>query len=89
MPMDADLVGQLNNAHARGIAASAGFAEQNNQLMTQLGSLIASGNAYDSRTMNGFLAQQLFNDNLVDAKSAYTTPVAPSAAPIATPVSTK
>jgi hypothetical protein len=85
--MDPDLVNQLNVGHSRGIAASAGFAEQNNQLMTQLGALIASGNAFDSRMTNGFLANQLFNEGLVQAKSAFHTPVENAAAPLAAPPS--
>jgi hypothetical protein len=86
MAMDPDLVAQLNNSHARGIAASAGVQEVNGNAMGQLGLLIASSNHFDGRLMNGFLADQLFNQQLVEAKSAYNTPYTPGAAPLpATP----
>src|SRR5579872_6405688 len=85
MPMDADLVAQLNNAHARGIAASAGVQEMNNNAVAQLGALIASSNHFDGRLMNGFLADQLFNQQLGEAKSAYGTPINPGAAPLPAP----
>ncbi len=80
--MDPDLVAQLNNSHARGIAASAGVQELNNNTLAQLGMLIASSNHFDARLMNGFLADQLFNQQLVEAKSAYQTPYQPGIAPL-------
>lgn len=85
MPMDPDLVAQLNNAHARGIAASAGVQEMNNNVVAQLGAVIASANAFDNRLLNGFLSDQLFNESVVQSKSAFHTPVEPSAAPLPTP----
>ncbi len=85
MSMDQDLVAQLNNAHARGIAASAGVQEINNNVIAQLGVNIAGSQHFDTRLMNGFLADQLFNQNLVDAKSAYNTPYTPGAAPLPAP----
>lgn len=87
MPMDPDIIGQLNTAHARGVAAAAGVQEMNNNGLAQLGLLIASANAFDNRLMNGFLAAQLFDQNLVQAKAAYHSPVEPGAAPLASPVS--
>jgi hypothetical protein len=76
--MDPDLVKQLNNTHARGIAAMGTFADQHAALITQ-------ASAYDMRLLNGFLASQLFNLDIVQAKAAYHTPVEPAAAPLPTP----
>jgi len=72
--MDPELVKQLNNAHARGIAMSGTYAEQHAMVIT-------SAMHYDNRLLNGFLASQLFNLDLIQAKSAFHTPVEPSASP--------
>lgn len=82
MAMDPDIVGQLNTAHARGIAMGGTFSEQHMAMITV-------GAQFDMRLMNGFLANQLFNQGLVEAKSAFHTPVEPGAAPVPTPVATK
>ena len=86
MAMDTDLVAQLNNAHARAVVAHTDFSTGLSAAHAQLTLNIASANAYDSRILNGFLASQLFDIGLVEAKSAYHSPVEPAAAPIATPV---
>lgn len=80
--MDPDLVKQMNNQHARALTAAADFSVNNSQVIAQLGNLIASGNAHDTRLLNGFLADQLFNESLVQSKSAYHTPVENAAAPL-------
>lgn len=67
MAMDPDLVGQLTAASARGVQSIAGFFEQH-------GALLISTAAYDMRLLNGFLASQLFNLDVVQAKTAYDTP---------------
>lgn len=78
MAVDPSVLSQLDTAHARGIAMSGTFSEQHAMMITA-----AAQN--DSRMMNGFLASQLFNEQLVQAKSAYHTPVEPAAAPLSTP----
>lgn len=73
--MDPTVVTQLNTVHGRGAAAMAVFGDQHMAMI-----MVAAQN--DSRLMNGFLASQLFNLDLVQAKSAFHTPVEPSAAPL-------
>ncbi len=81
MAMDPDIVNQLNTAHARSVVAAAGVDVQNSQLMQQLGAQIAVAAEYDQRLLNGFLASQLFNLDVVQAKTAYDTPHPPGTAP--------
>lgn len=70
---------QLDTAHARGIGTMADFFSQHAGMLTQAA-------ANDSRLMGGFLAGQLFNAQLVQAKAAFHSPVEPAAAPLpATP----
>jgi hypothetical protein len=78
MAVDPTVLTQLDTAHARGVAASAGFFEQHAAMITA-----AAQN--DSRLMNGFLAAQLFDQQIVQAKSAFHTPVEPAAPPLPTP----
>lgn len=84
--MDPELVKQFNNVHARGVIADAGFQAGVTNGMNQLSYLVASGNAFDTRLMNGFLSAQLFNTDVVQAKTAYHSPVEPAAAPLPSPV---
>ena len=78
MSIDPAVLSQLDTSHARGIAMSGTFAEQHAMM-------IVAAAQNDSRMMNGFLAGQLFNQRLVEAKSAFHTPVEPQAAPLPTP----
>ena len=89
MAMDADVVNMLNTGHARAVAASTGVEAGIAAVLNQLSLQIASANHMDTRLMNGFLADQLFQQQVVQAKEAYTTPLSPMAAPLATPVTTK
>ena len=87
MAVDPSVLSQLDTAHARGVAAAAGVDATSNQTMQQLAMQIAVASEYDQRMMNGFLSTQLFNTDVVAAKTAYHTPVEPGAAPLATPPS--
>lgn len=73
--IDPTVQAQLDAAAARGIAASGAFFEQHAMM-------IAQHAENDGRLMGGFLAGQLFNAQLVQAKSAFHTPVEPQAAPL-------
>jgi len=85
--MDQDIVAQLNTSHARAITASAGVQEMNNNIIGQLGVIIARAADYDSRLLNGFLAAQLFDQELVQSKAGFYSPIAPGSAPVAAPPS--
>lgn len=79
--MDPTVVEQLRTLHGRG---AAGLATFDNQHMA----IIIAAAQNDSRMMNGFLASQLFNEQAMQAKTAYHTPLDPSAAPLpSTPAS--
>jgi hypothetical protein len=78
MPIDGTLVNQLDQAHGRGIQSAAVFGEQH-------GAIIVAAAAFDMRLLNGFLSDQLFNQQLVEAKSAFHTPVENQASPLPTP----
>jgi hypothetical protein len=79
MALDPTIQAEFDKAHARAISSAAMFADHH-------AAIITAGAQHDSRLMNGFLANQLFNQDLVQGKSAFHTPVEPSAAPLtATP----
>ena len=78
MAVDPSVLSQLDTAHARGIAMSGTFSEQHAMM-------IVAAAQNDSRMMNGFLASQLFNEQLVQSKSAFSTPYEPGAGPLPAP----
>jgi len=69
------VLSQLEIAAARSIQVQADFTMQH-------GMAISKHEEEDGRLMSGFLAGQLFNAQLVQAKSAFHTPVEPQAAPL-------
>lgn len=75
MPIPDSVQAQLDTAAARGIQMAGAFNE------SHLAN-IAVHSESDGRLMSGFLAGQLFNAQLVQAKSAFHTPVEPQAAPV-------
>jgi hypothetical protein len=78
MAVDPTVLGVIDTAAARAVASNATFGEQH-------ASIIIAAAQNDSRLMNGFLAAQLFDQQLVQSKSAYHTPVEPQAAPLPAP----
>jgi hypothetical protein len=48
----------------------------------QHSALLITWAAADGRLMSGFLAGTLFNEQLVQSKSAYHSPIEPAAAPV-------
>lgn len=78
MPVDPSVMSAIDTSAARGAAAAGVFAEQH-------GAMIVAAAQHDSRLMNGFLAAQLFNQAVMESKSAYHTPVDPSSPPLPSP----
>lgn len=78
MALDPGVQAQLDTANARGIGMAAVFAEQHM-------AIIVAAAQNDTRLLNGYLANQLFNESLVQSKAAYHSPVEPAAAPLPTP----
>jgi len=67
MPVDATVLSQLDTASARGVGMAGTFAEQHAMI-------IVAAAQNDSRLMNGFLADQLFQEDVMQSKSAWGTP---------------
>lgn len=84
MPIDSDLSAALTAASVKSATAYGDTAVQNLIAANQLGLLIASANAYDTRVLGNVVANTLFNQDVVQAKTAAITPITGGPYPLVT-----
>lgn len=77
--MDDAVVNAANAVNLRALSASAAFQESLTNAMGRLNLQMAENSANDHRLMGIASQQVLFANNLVDQKSAYSTPYQPGA----------